>query len=280
MTERILPGLTIWTDPGTGNPSIVPGVGIVQATGGGAYSIDVTHGQLTLAGQTVTLLKSSVLSVTHGTLTLAGQSVTLQKSSILSVTHGQFTLSGQSVTLLVNRVLGVTHGVLSLVGQDVTLLASRKLDVTHGELTLTGQSVDLTYTPLGAYSLDVTHGQLTLTGQSVTLLHAKVLDVTHGELTLTGQSVTLTYAECAHPCWTSAEILALTMNYDLEDTPFGTITVAEALRIMLAALAGKLSGADGTTVAIRDMMDSKNRIVATVDSSGNRTAITTLDGSV
>lgn len=51
-------------------------------------------------------------------------------------------------------------------------------------------------------------------------------------------------------------------------------TVRQALRLMLAALGGKLSGAATTTVAIRDTNDSKDRITATVDADGNRTAVT------
>jgi len=62
------------------------------------------------------------------------------------------------------------------------------------------------------------------------------------------------------------------------DTVEGSLTYDEAIRIILAANAGKLSGAAGTTVSIRDAADSKDRIVATVDSSGNRTSVT-LDGS-
>lgn len=53
-----------------------------------------------------------------------------------------------------------------------------------------------------------------------------------------------------------------------------SFTLRQALRLMLSALAGKLSGAAGTTVTIRDVNDAKNRIVATVDSDGNRTAVT------
>ena len=52
----------------------------------------------------------------------------------------------------------------------------------------------------------------------------------------------------------------------------------EIMRILLAATAGKLSGADTTTINIRDNADTKNRISATVDASGNRTAVT-LDAS-
>ncbi len=51
-------------------------------------------------------------------------------------------------------------------------------------------------------------------------------------------------------------------------------TLRQALRIILSAVAGKLSGAAGTTINIRDMADTKNRISATVDGDGNRSAVT------
>jgi hypothetical protein len=54
-------------------------------------------------------------------------------------------------------------------------------------------------------------------------------------------------------------------------------TVRKVLRVVFSALAGKLSGADTTTVNIRDVSDSKNRLSATVDENGNRVAVT-LDG--
>lgn len=51
-------------------------------------------------------------------------------------------------------------------------------------------------------------------------------------------------------------------------------TVRQAMRLILAALVGKLSGAAGTTVTIRDTNDAVNRITATVDEHGNRSAVT------
>lgn len=53
-----------------------------------------------------------------------------------------------------------------------------------------------------------------------------------------------------------------------------SFTLRQALRLVLAASAGKLSGAATTTVAIRDVGDSKDRISATVDADGNRSAVT------
>lgn len=51
-------------------------------------------------------------------------------------------------------------------------------------------------------------------------------------------------------------------------------SMRESLRLILSSLVGKLSGAAGTTVSIRDVNDTVDRIVATVDASGNRTAVT------
>jgi hypothetical protein len=51
-------------------------------------------------------------------------------------------------------------------------------------------------------------------------------------------------------------------------------TLEETLKLCLAALSGKLSGAATTTVTIRSADDSSDRIVATVDSNGNRSAVT------
>lgn len=52
------------------------------------------------------------------------------------------------------------------------------------------------------------------------------------------------------------------------------LTVRQALRLNAAASAGKLSGAETTSVVIRNAVaDSKDRITATVDADGNRSAI-------
>jgi hypothetical protein len=54
------------------------------------------------------------------------------------------------------------------------------------------------------------------------------------------------------------------------------LTLRNALRLIASALAGKLSGAATATVVIKNAIaDDKDRITATVDADGNRTAITT-----
>lgn len=60
----------------------------------------------------------------------------------------------------------------------------------------------------------------------------------------------------------------------LDEAVEGSRTVRQYLRGMAAALLAKLSGAETTTVVIRDVDDTKDRITATVDADGNRSAVT------
>lgn len=89
-------------------------------------------------------------------------------------------------------------------------------------------------------------------------------DNTSGDILDNG---TLTYIE-------GTESAATTWEHVIE-TGF---TAEEIMRLVASASAGKLFGAGTTNVKIRDLNDTKDRIDATVDSSGNRSAVT-LDDS-
>mgnify|MGYP003479663683 FL=1 len=54
----------------------------------------------------------------------------------------------------------------------------------------------------------------------------------------------------------------------------GTTTGRQSIRLINSAAAGKASGLGTTTAVYRDLADTKDRISATVDADGNRTAIT------
>jgi hypothetical protein len=51
-------------------------------------------------------------------------------------------------------------------------------------------------------------------------------------------------------------------------------TIEEALKLVLSVLAGKVSGGGTTEITFRAADDSKDRVVATITSAGNRTSIT------
>lgn len=64
---------------------------------------------------------------------------------------------------------------------------------------------------------------------------------------------------------------------DVLDAPNGIetgVTVRQAIRGCIRVLAAKVSGAGTTTITFRDLADTKNSVVATVDEPGNRSAVT------
>jgi len=71
--------------------------------------------------------------------------------------------------------------------------------------------------------------------------------------------------------------LAYRVKAELLDEADGVeagLTLRQAMRLLVAAMAGKLSGAATVTVTIRNAVaDNKNRIIATVDADGNRQSI-------
>ena len=64
----------------------------------------------------------------------------------------------------------------------------------------------------------------------------------------------------------------------LDEVVEGSLTFRQMLRLFTSVLAGKSAGGGTVTLTFRDNADSKDRITATVDASGNRTAMT-LDGA-
>ncbi|MFA5187042.1 MAG: hypothetical protein WC551_11220 [Patescibacteria group bacterium] len=64
----------------------------------------------------------------------------------------------------------------------------------------------------------------------------------------------------------AADVLAVTVE--------GSLTLAQSIRLILAVMAGKSTGGGTTEVTFRDTGDTTDRIVATVDADGNRTALT------
>lgn len=68
------------------------------------------------------------------------------------------------------------------------------------------------------------------------------------------------------------EIETRTLEIDLDGASIDGL--ANAMRVILAAIAGKVSGMDTNSPAFRDYADTKNRISATTDADGNRSAVT------
>lgn len=78
---------------------------------------------------------------------------------------------------------------------------------------------------------------------------------------------------------TAANLAAVPTSAQIADAVWdeavdSTITARQSIRLANSALGGKASGLNTTTAVYRDLADTKDRISATVDADGNRTAVT------
>jgi hypothetical protein len=174
-----------------------------------------------------------------GIATLIGAGALGKNAEALINANGTLTATGQLVV----------SGVASLAGTGS--ISATVLAALLGSATLSGTgSVTGTAVAKGFVVANLSGtGTLTATRYATGALAAEITPFTE----LSPQSL-------AEAVWTRATD--------------GAYTTEELLRLIASAAAGKVSGASGTTITIRNLADTLNRIVATVDSSGNRSAIT------
>ena len=156
----------------------------------GAYTITATEGSYSITGQTVNLLRDSIVSSEAGSIALSGLSTNLLKGFVLGAGAGSITLTGFSTDLLKGSLIGAEAGSIVLTGQDVTLVYSGgayMLTADSGSIALTGTQVDL----LRAGRLPSGAGSIILTGINVDLLRGFLLGAEAGSYTLIGTATTL-----------------------------------------------------------------------------------------
>ena len=156
----------------------------------GAYTITAVKGSYSITGQTVNLLRNSIVSSEAGSIALSGLSTNLLKGFVLGAGAGSITLTGFSTDLLKGSLIGAEAGSIVLTGQDVTLVYSGGayvLAAGSGSIALTGTQVDL----LRAGRLPSGAGSIILTGTNVDLLRGFLLGAEAGSYTLTGTAATL-----------------------------------------------------------------------------------------
>lgn len=145
-------------------------------------------------------------------------------------------------------------------GNLVGGLAGQPVAYTAGVQVLIIQSAASTIVSTGGSALTTTeHDQLAAINSAV----ATYLDAAISTRSATGAQMALTNAA---------------VDSVLDEPVEGAYTLRQIMRLVVSALAAKLSGAATASVTIRDVNDTKDRITATVDADGNRTAVT-LDAS-
>jgi len=112
------------------------------------------------------------------------------------------------------------------------------------------------------------------------VLDVSVTQISGSAVSTSSAQIGVNVVNAAGTAWGSGAITAASLAADAVDEILdeqigdSTITMRQALKLLTATLGGKLSGAATTTITIRDVADSTDVVSATVDSSGNRSAIT------
>ena len=120
----------------------------------------------------------------------------------------------------------------------------------------------------GAMSSHVSAGTMGLNLAQMSLVDASVSSRSDFDVTSDGVIVTTSNDKTGYAL-TSAGYAAI-----LVQTVEGVYTLQDVLKLLVAALAAKTAGGGTTTLSARDLTDTLNRIVLTVDANGNRSAAT------
>lgn len=194
----------------------------------------------------------------------------------------QWLKQSTAVTLLLGPFLDETDGktaetALTLAQADVRLsknggnMAQKNeaTSCTHDELGYYGCPVDTTDTnTLGRLMVMVHESGALPVWQEFMVVPANVWDSLFGADYLQVDAVQIEGVDATNQIGDAVN----------DEVVEGALTVRHVLRVLLAGIGGKASGGGTTSIAFRDQADSKNRISATVDANGNRTAVT-VDGA-
>lgn len=241
-------------------------------------NITVPVGSLSLTGLAPTVATSAdqTVEVPVGSISLNGFSPTVNATNNIDVEipAGSISLAGQIPTVVAtdDKTVEVPTGSISLTGQVPIIQAGGNLsvEVPVGSITLSGLAPIVSLTE--NIAIEVPAGSVTLTGQAPTVVAAVDVDINvpTGVVSLTGLAPTVLTGNTTLTDDDIQNIVNAIFTYIVENGE----TFEEQLRLIRAEAAGKLL-VSGTTVTIRDAADGKDRITATVDNDGQRTAVTT-----
>lgn len=254
-----------------GNGGTSDGISAVAGTGGVPIRGDLTGnitGNLSGSAGSVTGAVGSVTArVTANTDQLAGQTVTAAAgvtfptsvASPTNITAGTIT-TATNVTTVNGLAANVITAASMAADAGAEIAAAVWTDTTAGDFTV-------------ALSIgkSIMNGVTLGTGLTIAAVSGAVGSVTGN----VGGSVASVQAGGINAADKTGYRLSATGVDDIHDEVVeGTTTMRQSTRLANSANGSKVSGAATATAVIRDIGDTKDRITATVDANGNRSAVT------
>jgi hypothetical protein len=140
------------------------------------------------------------------------------------------------------------------------------------QVTLSGVTYARTFEIINGYTVEFEDGQyaVRLVGANHNIADVKVANQV--SLIIGNSAGLITVATGGGP--TAAEVATAVWTRAIESS----LTAEQLQRLMIAVLTGKASGGGSSPITFRDVADTKDRVVLTVDSNGNRSAVVR-DGS-
>lgn len=185
-------------------------------------------------------------------------------SAVNADTTPTLTATGKTSGSLAANLSAATNPATGVYRWTYTVPGSPTLEQIGFDLSATISAATFT---LAAYTQTVDEATVVWTSTDQSHLTSIFNKLPAGSMTQPGDAMALTGGE------RTSLIAAL-----FATVSEGAETFIQAFRLMRSGIVGKLSGAPAGPVIMRDAADTKNRITATVDASGNRSAVTT-DGT-
>ena len=246
------------------------GASITRATNG-TVSVYIGNGttQLT-AGVTDTEDFDSVTGIHHCRIDLSADAAYATGSECQVVLSGA-TIDGESVNaVLAHFSIERTGGVLALL-KGANGVAAIKTDTAAIKAKTDNLPSDPADQSLVIAATDAVMARLGApAGASVSADIAAVKGDSAAILADTGTDGVVVAAGSK----TGYRLSATGVDDVLDEAVEGSTTLRESVRLHNAVLGGKASGLETTTAVYRDLADSKDRVSATVDADGNRSAVT------
>lgn len=271
---------------------IVQGATVIRYTAaGGDTNVSAATEALTITEQAATISVDVDIAANVEALTITEFAATIALNVDISAATESLVITENAATIVFDVNINASTEALTITSYSATV------DV-GGDTTIAASTEALVITPQAAgigYDVDVSASteSLVLTTQAATVLVGVNVLASVESLTITTQSATIgkdTVVTAATEALTitpnaatidSSGATTLTAQdiTNIVDALFAKVvengeTFEQQLKLIRAEAAGKLAQV-GNTVTIRDAADTKDRITATVDSNGQRTAIVT-----
>jgi hypothetical protein len=238
-----------------------------------ATNIDVDQVVASVSGNVATLAGAATVVLTDGSLTaakIAADAITAAKIADGAIDAATFAAGAINAAALASDA--ITAAKIADGAIDAATFAAGAIDaaaIAANAITDAKVAADVTIA-------SVTGAVGSVTGNVGGNVAGSVASIAAGGIASTSFAAgAIDNAAIAANAIGASEIAADAID-EIWDELIGdsTVTARQAMKAFMAALAGKLSGAATTTVSIRNVADDTNVIVATVDASGNRSAVT------